>query len=215
MKNLVTILGILALVAGCATKNGSDRAAQAATTMTSMRTLTDECTKQIDETINALNGVSAAKSGAPKPAYDLFVTEVAESEALAGRAKATADSMRTNGRAFFAEWEKELETIKDADLKAKAKARAGERSKVYAALEQSLGTARGKWDTLSGELSDLQKVLGNDLNPAGIEALAPQFKQANIDGQALKNALGDVSATLAKVEADLAPALKAAQEQKK
>jgi hypothetical protein len=202
---MVAVLGSLALIAGCSSSSGVDRADTAAESMASVRATADECRKQIDEQLAALNAVSAAKTGDPKPAYEKFNAELAESQSLAAKTKATADAMRAKGRAFFADWEKDLESIKDPALKAKAQARASERSKQYASLEEAMGTARGRWATFNSDLIDLKKYLDNDLNAKGIEAAGDLFKKANLDGVELKNRISDVSAILDKVAAELAP----------
>jgi predicted nucleic acid-binding Zn-ribbon protein len=204
------VLGALALVAGCASPppSGVDRAEAAAESMAMVRSLTNECRKQIDETLSALNAVSAAKSGNTKPAYEKFVAEIEKSRSLAGKTKATADAMRAKGRAFFADWEKEIETIKDPEMKARAQARTIERSKQYASIEETMGTAKGRWTTFSSDLKDLKTYLDNDLNAKGIESAANQFKKTNLDGTELKNCIGDLSDILDKVAAELAPGKK-------
>jgi len=198
-------LAVLALFTGCASESGVDRAGKAATGMASMKTLCDDANKQIDKTLAALNSIAAVKSGDAKPAFSSYVSEVNAANDMAADAKATADEMRAKGRAFFSEWEKQIDTIQDADLKAKAKARSEERSKEYAKIEEAMGTAKGKWNTFSSDLSDLKKYLDNDLSPKGIESASGLFKKSNLDGVDLKNAITAVSSQLEKVRAELSP----------
>ena len=202
--SILTALSMLALV-GCAQKTGVDRAAAAAQSMDELKKLAGDCNTQIDKTIASLNALNTVKSGDPKPAFATFTTELSNAQSLAASVKSTSDSMRAGGRSFFAEWEKQIETIKDAELKAKAKARADERSKEYAKIEQSMDTARGKWTSFNASLEDLKGYLQNDLNAKGIESVSGKIKQANLDSVDLKNSINVISAQLDKVSAELSP----------
>jgi hypothetical protein len=199
------VLGALVLGGGCGSPSGVDRAETAAESMAEVRELAAKATKQIDAQLKALNAVSAAKMGDPKPAYKTYTEELANSQALAAKIKATADEMRAKGRAFFSEWEKQLDSIQDADLKAKSRARASERSKQYAELEESMGTARGRWEIFNKDLTDLKTYLDNDLNAKGIESASAVFTKANLDGVDLKNRVAQMTTLLNKVASELAP----------
>ncbi len=193
----------LALVAGCAPKTGVDRAAQASASMGEFRDNIKGGQKQVDAVVAAMNGLAAAKDDL-KPAYEKFVDELAKTESYAAALRADADEVKAKGREFFKKWEEELAQIKDEELRNKAKARAQERSKQYSSIEEVIGTAKGKWGSLSTALKDVKQYLSNDLTPTGVSSLSGTFTKANLDATELKKALAVIADAVDKVAQDFA-----------
>lgn len=210
--NLCLALVAGAMIAGCGTPSGTDRAAAAAESMAEFRKDVSDGQKQLDVMIAAMNGLSSAKGDLKGP-YDKFVDEWSRTEKHAAALRAEADEMKARGREFFKKWEEEVNKINNEELRAKAKARASERSKEYANIEAVMGTVKGKWTALQAEISDVKQYLSNDLTPKGVASLSDTFTKANLDSTDLKKALGDVNASLEKVQADFSA--KAADQPKK
>lgn len=195
-----TLLAV-SILSGCSSPGGTDRAAAASASMAEFRDNVKGAFKQLETAIAAMNGLTAA-SGDLKPAYDKYVAELDKTEACAASVRADADELKAKGREFFKKWEEEIGKIKDPELQAKAKARAGERSKEYSSIELAMGTAKSKWTGLSSQLKDVKQYLSNDLTKKGVESLSGKFTQINLDATDLKKALTEVSASVEKVEAD-------------
>jgi uncharacterized protein YukE len=201
--NFSATLLTLSILAGCAAESGVDRAGKASASMTEFSNNIKGGQKQVDAVVAAMNGLSAAKDNL-RPAFDKYVAELDNTEGYAANLRADADEVKAKGRAFFKKWEEELSQIKDEDLRNKAKARAGERSKQYSQIEEAIGTAKGKWMSLSPSLKDVKQYLSNDLTPAGVSSLSGTFTKANLDATDLKKALGDIATAVDKVAADFA-----------
>jgi hypothetical protein len=200
---LSTTLLALAILGGCAAESGVDRAGKASASMTEFSNNIKGGAKQVDVLVAAMNGLSAAKDNL-KPAFDKYVAELSNTENYAANLKADADEVKAKGRAFFKKWEEELAQIKDEELRNKAKARAEERSKQYASIEEVIGTAKGKWTSFSTSLKDVKQYLSNDLTPAGVSSLSGTFTKANLDATDLKKALSVIADAVDKVAADFA-----------
>jgi chromosome segregation ATPase len=200
MKMIMT-LGALVVFAGCGSSTGVERASAASSSMADFRENVKGGQQQLDRMIAALNGLESA-GGDLKPAYQKYVDELARTETYAATLKADADAMRSKGREFFTAWENEINQIKNEEMKAKAKARAVDRTKEYAVIEPAMGTAKAKWEALSSELRDVKQYLANDLTSKGVASLSDTISKANLDAIDLKKALGTVSASLERVKTD-------------
>lgn len=199
-----TLAVVLLFSVGCGAPTPADRAEQAANSMAAFRADIAEGQKQVDTATAAVNGLTSAPD--KKAQYDKLTAEIANVESKAEDLRATADAMKAKGREFFKKWEEQIANIKDDSLRAKAKERAGERSKQYADLEQKMGSVKGAYTPYLQDLKDIHTAIGNDLNPKGIEAAGPAIKKTNLDATELKNKLGDVSKALEPIENDLKPA---------
>ncbi len=76
-------------------------------------------------------------------------------------------SMKTKRNDYLVAWEKEAGQVRDPELRQVGEAR---RSDVKANLDrvvESLTVANETFDPFLNNLGDVQKVLGNDLTPAG------------------------------------------------
>lgn len=206
LNRVAAVAVLLTLVAACSSSEpGPERAGTAATNLTDFKKQIGDASKQIDKTVSSLNALAAVKDGNPRPAFDAYVAELAACQQTAAHTRATAEAMKAKGRGFFTDWEKDIEGIKNAELKAKAKERAAERSKDYAKIEEWMGTARGQWTTFNSDMHDLKLFLQNDLNPKGIEAASSLFKKVNLDATELRNTVTALSGQVQKVHAELAP----------
>jgi chromosome segregation ATPase len=200
---LSATLVAVSILAGCAAETGVDRAGKASASMTEFSNNIKGGQKQVDAVVVAMNGLTAAKDDL-KPAFDKYLAELDRTESYAANLRADADEVKEKGRAYFKKWEEELAQIKDEELRNKAKARAEERSKEYSQIEVVIGTAKGKWASLSTALKDVKQYLSNDLTQKGVSSLSGTFTKANLDATDLKKALAEIATVVDKVAADFA-----------
>jgi hypothetical protein len=199
MKSQVAAV-LLLILASCGPETGVTRAEKAAASMQEFRNDITDGKKQVDTVVNTLNALNTAPD--LKVAFAAFTAEHDRTESIATTLRSEADQMKASGREFFKKWEEEIEKIKDPDMKAKAKARAGERSKQYSNIEMVMGGVKGTWTTFSGELKDIRQYLTNDLTKKGVESLSATFKKTNLDATELKKSLDAVLASMDAVQAD-------------
>ena len=111
------------------------------------------------------------------------------------------DNMKAKGAAYFEAWEKQLAAITTPDVKEVADKRKADLTVKYTALMEEMSKVREMSTSVFGNLKDIEKILGNDLNAEGLKSIAPMVQKLkdsrkpireNVDAILAK--LGDISA---------------------
>jgi hypothetical protein len=112
------------------------------------------------------------------------------------KARARAQTMRQNGQAYVARWEKEMDSVTNPELRAGAAAR---RQKVKANYDEIVATGRTVRDAYTPflkDLQDIQRALASDLTPAGVAAASGAMDKTKVDGATLNERLDVLIAKL-------------------
>jgi len=185
------------LSTGCASDEGGGRTAEANKATVSMKDTRQELVKAKGEVNNAIKALDGLTAGGNLPqAYKQYTTAVKDVQAAGDRARARAQTMRENGRAYVARWEKEMDQVSSPELRAGAAER---RQKVKANYEQIVTTGRSVRDAYQPflkNLQDIQRALASDLTPAGVGAASAAIDKAKTDGAALNERLDGLIAQL-------------------
>src|SRR5206468_3337184 len=97
----------------------------------------------------------------------------AELSKVEEKAKATrerADSMREKGQAFFAEWEQQVQTINNEDIRKEAEKRLAKRKKSYNKILSTMQEAKQEFIPFLSDLNDVRKLLESELTTSSVAA---------------------------------------------
>jgi hypothetical protein len=100
--------------------------------------------------------------------------------------------MRSQGQAYFAEWEKQAATINDPDLKKSAEERRTRLAKAVEEVSGAMDEARNEIKPYVASIKDVQTYLSNDLTPAGIESIEGKSKDITKRAKAIGDEIDDV-----------------------
>ncbi len=156
------VLGLIA----CAS-SGPSRSAKAVETMEETHAGLAKVRTQIDQTLASLGEVMNASPERLRPTYGKYSKDVDRLRADAVETKKRFQSMKTKKNDYIAVWGREQGRVSDPELRQLGDSR---RSEVRANLDrviESLTVATETFDPFLSNLGDVQKVLGNDLTPAG------------------------------------------------
>jgi hypothetical protein len=126
-----------------------------------------------DAVVAQLEKLVTTTSGDLKGSYDTLQAAVAAWDTSRGKVFARIQAMQDEGAAYFKAWEKQLAALSTPGLKEKAEARQAELAEKYAALQADIKTTKDLSDKTYGLVKDIEKILSNDLNEAGVKAIAP------------------------------------------
>jgi hypothetical protein len=127
---------------------------------------------QIDQTLGSLGELMNASPERLRPAFSKYSKDVDRLRADAVQTKKRFHSMKTKKDDYIAVWGREQGHVSDPELRQLGDAR---RSQLRANLDrviESLTVASEAFDPFLNNLGDVQKVLGNDLTPAGQSLVA-------------------------------------------
>ena len=210
MKNntrQIALTALLALamtsVAGLGAADSAQRASEAKKKIEGLRVESAKIRNQITLTMEALKRMNV-KGVELRPQFEKFKAELVNMEEQAKVARDRAQTMQENGAAAFQEWEKEVKTINNADIRKAAENRYEKRKKSYDKILNAMQEAREELVPFMSDLNDIRKLLESELTTDTVAATKSTIRSADWHGEDVRDSLTDVEKELDRVAADLA-----------
>jgi hypothetical protein len=199
--------GTLALGLIACASSGPSRSAKAVETIEETHAGLTKVREQIDQTLASLGDVMNASPERLRPSFSKYSKDVDKLRTDAVETKKRFQSLKTKKNDYIAVWGKEQGHVSDPELRQVGDAR---RSEVRANLDrviESLTVASETFDPFLDNLGDVQKVLGNDLTPAGQSLVANTAvaQGANDKGARVAQSIDVALAALSNVAGQLSP----------
>lgn len=199
-------LTFLILAAGCSsTPQGQKRSAKTIDTLAKVQTEMQKGIGQVDASLAALENLASNPQGDLAGAYKNYRKQVDTLEAMAKKVASRNQSMRARAKEYFAAWEKDSAQIKSDSIRKVSAARNIAAKASFDKMVAEVAKGKEAFTPLMEELRDIELYLSNDLTTAGVRACKPLAEQAVADGGAVKIALQNVMAELARIKAELTP----------
>ena len=139
-----------------------------------------------------------------RPQFDKYKAELAKMEDKAKSARDRAVSMKEKGQAFFGDWEQQVKTIQNEDIRNEAEKRLAKRRKSYGKILSAMEDAREQLVPFMSDLNDVRKLLESELTATTVASTKNLIRQANWHGEDVRDSLTDVEKELDRVAAELA-----------
>ena len=209
VKPLILIavtVGAAGLLAGCGSTKGYKGADKTGVSIAEYRDEVLNGKKAIDATMIALDEVAASATTDPRSAFEKYTKQVANLESTAGKIRKRGQDMRTQGEAYFAEWQKELAQVKNPEIQKLASERQAKLKESFDNIRNVAEPLRTQFDPWLSDLKDLQKYLGNDLTISGVDAAKGLFKTTREKGTEVQKSMDTLVAELNTVAATITAA---------
>ena len=207
---LITCAAAAVLLSGCLSRS-YDKSAATGTALQATAAQIYQGNAQINLVMASLNNLVERPQADLRPQYDKFSEAVNQLQSLARDVNDKATDMQAKGADYFKDWDQQLATIKNEDIRARSEKRAKEVQAKLFALNGSYQEAKTAFKPFMSDLKDIQTALGNDLTPAGIDAVKKTVAQANKEVKPLKKTvskLGDDFKSLGVSMSPMTPAPK-------
>ncbi|HMP83789.1 MAG TPA: DUF2959 family protein [Verrucomicrobiota bacterium] len=198
-KHLFLALGLATLLA-TATQASQQ---QLASSITEAQAEAGRTLHQLKATLNSLTALTKQKKGDLRPAYDAFAAEVPKTQAAAGWTKTRVQWMDSDGKSYFDNWQKTIDEIASKSLQKKAQKRLDAVRKNYDKARESMAEASEKFAPFLSDLNDIQKLLSQDVTPAGVKAISSTVSDANWRYKAVHRAVSDSLEEMGKMSKSL------------
>ena len=192
------------LLTGCSSSDSGGRTAEGKKAVVSLKDTRQELVRaktEVNDATNALDKLAAG--GNPEQAFKQYTAALKDVEAAGQRAGARAKAMRENARAYVAKWEKEMDQISSAELKAGAAERRQRVKQNFDDITAAGRSVRDAYTPFLKSLQDIHKVLANDLTPDGINAAKGAIAKAKSDGGTVNERIDILIAKLDEVSAGM------------
>lgn len=206
IRLICTATAALGLVAGCGTTAGYKQADKTGAGIAEFRDEVVKAQRAVNETVKALDQISATANTNPRKAYEQFSGSVTTLEAAYGKAAKRGQEMKARGRGYFTEWEKQMGEVNNPQIRQLAMERKAKLSETFDSIQQLAEPLKVQFDPWVSNLRDLKTYLGNDLTIAGVEAAKSLFAKANTEGLEVQKSMDALVAELNTVAATITPA---------
>jgi uncharacterized phage infection (PIP) family protein YhgE len=195
-----------ALLAGCGTTSGYKQADKTGEGIAEFREEIVNGKKAIDATMKSLSQIAASATTDPRKAFEQFSKSVAKLESTAGKVRDRGQDMKAKGKAYFAQWEKEMTEVKNEEVRSLATSRKEKLQGTFDAIAKAAEPLKAQFSPWMSSLKDLEKFLSNDLTVAGVDAAKGLFAKARADGVEVQKSMDSLVAELNTVAATITPA---------
>ena len=211
MKTKSIILNLLTLTAvaafsGCGTTSGYKQADKTGEGIADFREAIVNGKKAIDDTMKSLDQVAVSATSNPRKAFEQYSKNVDKLESAANDARKCSQDMKEQGKAYFAQWEKQMADVKNPDIRNLAMERKTKLQAAFDSIRQLAEPLKAQFDPWMSNLKDLQKYLANDLTIAGVDAAKPLFTKTEAEGREVQKSMDALVAELNTVAAAITPA---------
>jgi len=112
-----TAVAATLLFTGCGTTAGYKQADKTGQGAAEFREEIINGKKAIDNTMTSLGQVAATANTNPREAFQQYSKSLANLEAAREKARKRGAEMKAQGQAYFAEWEKQMDEVKNPEIK--------------------------------------------------------------------------------------------------
>jgi chromosome segregation ATPase len=193
----IGLLTSLALSSAC-NSAGHQQADSTGMSMDNLRVAVVALKDKVSAAATSLAGVVEKADIDPKASFEQYNKDVTALTDALEKGESNLKSMRDQGQAYFAEWQKQAATISDPDLKKKAEERREKLSKAIAAVSDAMAEARTELAPYVKTNEDVRTYLKNDLTPEGIKSVADKSKQIGKDSKSIGKKIDEVVEALDK-----------------
>jgi hypothetical protein len=192
----VSVLATLAFfAAGCATSSKSNysKAGKTSTSLQKTAVGIDKGEVQIDATLLALSDLVNYPKTDIRPQFETFQSAVDKLDALSKDVSKQAVAMQEQGAAYFRQWDADLATIQNEDIRSRSTTRKNAVAARFDRVRASYALTKDAFVPFMSRLSDVRTALATDLTSGGLAAVRSTSAQAERDATPLREALRELS----------------------
>jgi hypothetical protein len=200
----LSCMAAIAFVTGCAT-TGYERAERTGANIAAFRNDILNVSKSVDATMGALTKIIDTANNGPQKAYNTFSSSLDRLDKAVATARARAQEIQASGDDYFKQWEKQLQTIQNPDIRKLAEAQKAKLQETFAKIKPLAQQTKADFEPFSNDCHDLKNFLSNDLTVTGVDAAKSLIDKTVTHGQAVQKSLDSLMSEMNTISAALTP----------
>ena len=208
----------LALLAGACQSTTGDKGAATGKNITRAADEIQTGIGQLDATVAALTQLVNEPGADLAPQFKSFSKSLDQLDATAKSVRESTAAMEANGKAYFAEWDKQLAAIHNEDIRERSEERRKAVEARLSEIKEEYQAARDAFHPLMADFKDIRTALEADLTMSGLDAVKKSVKKTNDKAEDVKESLTQLAESFHKVGVSLSkvgPAPQPAKTEKK
>jgi hypothetical protein len=170
------------LLAGCASKSGYQQADKTGEAINTVRNDIASMKIAVDNSMKCLDALAASATTDPRKPFEAYAKSVDKVESAAAKAQKNADEMRERSAAYFQQWEQQIGTVKNENIRKLAQERRAKLQETFGKIKESAQDTKTSFPPFLSDLKDLRTGLSADLTPEGIDAAKDIFLKTKTTG---------------------------------
>lgn len=196
----------IGILAGCSSTSGYQKGARTGTALNNAADGITRANTQIEGTLNALNELLDRPQADLRRQFRTFTSELDTLDSMARRISSQAEAMNSRGAAYFEQWNQDLATIQNEDIRSRSQARQQEVAARFQQIAASYAEAKTAFQPFMSDLRDLQRFLATDLTPGGIASAKKIAAKVNQDAVPLRASMTKLAGEFREMGVALTPA---------
>jgi chromosome segregation ATPase len=148
--------------------------------------------QELDATVAALHDLTE-KPADMAAQRKTFEKALGAAEKTAASVSETAADLSAKGQAYFQEWDLQLASIQNEDIRERSADRRKAIEASFSELQEQHGEAKTAFEPLLSDLRDMRTALKADLTLEGVDALKPEVKDIDKEAKSVREELTDLA----------------------
>lgn len=192
--SLSAVLAVVcALLVGCTSSNEYKPAVKTSSSLQQAAQTVDKTSDQVDASLRSLNAIMM-RPGDMSTAFKTYNNSVSDLESTSDDVSKKVAAMREQRDAYFAQWDKDLATIKNEDVRTRSEQRKAEIQAEFKKVQTDYTQLQRSLRPFMGDLKDIRTSLSFNMTNAGITGIQGLAKKANDDAVPVRQSLNALSA---------------------
>lgn len=188
-------------LAGCMTAQpGYKKAEKEARDLERFRVQVGSLSEAVARANAAMDAISQTAESNPHEAYAWLSRATAEVDKQTANFEKRVDEMRRHGAAYFNEWDQQLETIENSDIRQLALSRESQLRERYSEVSDLTRKAKEALLPFVSDLHDVRTLLGTELTVSGVGAAKQTIEKTQDKGAAVRDALTSLTREVNRIE---------------
>lgn len=204
LQSLLTSIAIAALVFGCAT-TGTKHVDKLGAGFDDFRNEVINMKKAVNHSMGLLDQTVEDADKDPRKAFKEFSKSLDQIEKARQKADKRAADVKAAGDTYFKEWEKQLASMNNPEIRQVAEERKEKLNEIFGNLGPLVEQTNNDFDSFFSDLKDLRAFLSQDLTIAGVDAAKGIIENTRESGDKVDQSLDDLITDMNSINAAITP----------
>jgi chromosome segregation ATPase len=153
----------------------------------------DNSRRQLTDTTMALSALVNQPMTNLRPAFERYRSAVSNLERAVDAVNSEANKMQQQGQQYFDHWNASLAEMKSEDIRARSIERQREVADQFTGIQQQYQQVQQQFAPLMSTFRDIQRMLGADLTPAGVNSVREFAERTENTAKELRQTLDQLA----------------------
>ncbi len=190
---LLSFSVILAWINCACASTPSDKGAATGKTVDQAAVEVEQSIAHLDATLASLGNLVTQPAPDLAPQFKAFSKNLDQLESTAEEVASLADKFDSKGQEYFTQWDQQIATVQNEDIKARSTERREAISASFKEIQNEYSEVRNEFKPLLSDLRDVRSVLSADLTLDGLKSIEGTVEDVSESSKPVKESLQELA----------------------